>query len=129
MSKKLHWLDRGIAKEGPYLILCLSGKEQHAVTRKLKQNKQAFPKSGAVCKLFSNTKHNDCCVVVSVAHSAQTKELPVVAGLLAHEAVHVWQEYAASIGEHTPGMEQEAYAVQAVFQTLFTEYLERAQCL
>lgn len=42
-------------------------------------------------------------------------------GLLVHEAVHIWQQYCDFYGETTPGREQEAYAVQAVFQELAFE--------
>ena len=53
---------------------------------------------------------------------------PQVVGLIAHEATHVWQQYADHIGESFPGREQEAYAIQWVTQTLYEEYLRRKRC-
>jgi hypothetical protein len=45
-----------------------------------------------------------------------------VIGLLAHEAVHIMQDYFESIGESTPSKEVQAYAVQHYTQLLFHEW-------
>jgi hypothetical protein len=45
-----------------------------------------------------------------------------VAALLVHEAVHVWQLFRESIGEHGPSKEFEAYSIQAISQRLMERY-------
>jgi len=56
----------------------------------------------------------------------KTKGRPVeqIAGLIAHEAVHVAQELWAAIGEHKPGAEAEAYLVQMITQCCLQDALD-----
>ena len=49
------------------------------------------------------------------------------AALLAHEAVHVAQEYFKYIGEDSPGEEQQAYVVQSASQYLIGEHFDWKQ--
>ncbi|WP_088183957.1 hypothetical protein [Sphingobium sp. Z007] len=58
------------------------------------------------------------------------KERPVeqLAGLLAHEAVHVAQALWRSIGERDPGDEAEAYLVQMITQCCMQDALGTGRC-
>lgn len=129
MRTKTRWLDRRIAAPGPCLALCLSEAEFKAAMR-----------SAGVVPINSwiKTAHSDAtthfvtsCAGVStviVCISGWQGRNPIeVAGLLIHEAVHVWQEYCANIGENAPGVEQEAYAIQAISQELMAEFCRRMQ--
>lgn len=127
VRQKINWLDRRIACPGPYLTLCLSQPQFDAVCRKLRI--QPFP--------FIHNDHSDAaahylespkgiCVVVCMRGWRGRNPIEV-AGLLVHEAVHVWQHYASRIGEHQPGAEQEAYAIQAIAQELMAEFARRVE--
>jgi hypothetical protein len=78
---------------------------------------------GACTHHWLNDKQEVVCVVCLNADKCGT---PLeLAGLLVHEAVHVWQEYCESINESKPGREQEAYAIQGIAQELMMEYARR----
>lgn len=116
------WLDRRIARPGPCLALCL--------------DEDAFRQTCVECDLepppWLPTEQSDAAVHLFWVNGRRTavvcmrrwdKHEPVeVAGMLVHEAVHVWQDYADGIGEHVPGREQEAYAIQAIAQELMAEF-------
>lgn len=52
------------------------------------------------------------------------KSLIEVTGVLAHEAVHVFQGVADAIGEREPSAEFEAYSIQAIYQDLVWAWWE-----
>lgn len=123
---KTKWLDRRIAKPGPYLALCLSQQEFDAAIFHLKlKERPDFVNAGAdaTTHIMTNPDSNTVCVVCLKNHE---KHNPVeVAGMLVHEAVHVWQTYADDMGERHPGREQEAYAIQSISQELMAEFARR----
>ena len=123
---KPKWLSRRVAAPGPYLMLVLSQEEFDAALRHCKvRDGRPFVNVGAhaTTHILVNG-HGDSVCVVGLS-GARGRDPIEVAGLLVHEAVHVWQCYCSAIGEGRPGDEQEAYAVQAIAQELMAEYARR----
>lgn len=123
---KLTWLDRRIARPGPYLTLCLSEAEFDAVLKHCNvRDRPRFVSQGADATTHQMSNDRGETVSVICLADCEGRNPVEVAGLLVHEAVHVWQEYADQIGESSPGREQEAYAVQAIAQELMAEFARR----
>lgn len=129
MSKRQYkWLDRRVAKLGPFLTLCLSQEELSSALRGMTKEHVEFPASGAICTTLRHSKTDELCAIVSVSKASQEGCNAIeMAGLLVHEAVHVWQEHAKWLGEQNPATEQEAYAIQGISQELMAEYARRLE--
>lgn len=121
------WLDRRIACPGPYLALCLTQAQFDVVCKRLRIPPMPYIKndySNATAHYISASRG---LTVVVCLRDFEGRNPIEVAGLLVHEAVHVWQEYASRIGEDHPGREQEAYAVQAISQELMAEFARQME--
>ncbi len=121
------WLDRRIALPGPYLALVLSEAEFILAAKFLGVSEPGpwlrTDHSDATAHTFTHPgKANSVVVALQVNEGWNAIE---IAGLLVHEAVHIWQRYAEDMGEHRPGDEQEAYAIQTIAQELMSEYARR----
>ena len=124
---KVRWLDRRIAAPGPHLALVLSETEFKAAMKHLKvEGASHWLNSGADATTHCFVSEGKRCCVVSLGDTSQRNGVEI-AGLLVHEAVHVWQHYCAMIGETNPGFEQEAYGIQAIAQELLAEYARRIE--
>ena len=124
---KTNWLDRRIAAPGPYLCLCLSQEEFNAVLKwcNIKERIDWLQTDHCHARVHFMTNQNGQ-QAAAVCLSSWLDRNPIeIAGLLVHEAVHIWQEYAEWIGEKTPGKEQEAYAIQSIAQELLAEFAKR----
>lgn len=122
----MKWLDRRIAKAGPYLTLCLTEGEFDKVLKRLKAPSRpswVSPGANATVHHFYHLQ-NGLCVAVCM-DGWQGRDPIEVAGLLIHEAVHIWQAYCDDINERQPGAEQEAYAIQSIAQELLAEFARR----
>lgn len=127
MAKKIKWLDRRIACPGPYLALSLNQAEFDVAMRHCRQPAGTSYTRGRAARVhFLSNDSGDLVAVVALG-DVSGRSAVEIAGLLVHEAVHVWQEYCDVIGERNPGREQEAYAVQAIAQELMAEYARRTE--
>ena len=121
------WLDRRVAAPGPYLTLVTSQDEFDAVLRHFKMPLGtpylSSARADATAHFFDNQR-GDSVAVVALGDTTGRSGVEV-AGLLVHEAVHIWQTHRENIGETHPGREQEAYAVQSIAQELMAEYARR----
>lgn len=120
------WLDRLVAPLGPHLTLCLTEAEFKAALKHLKAKDEASWTTngyGGRTHTYVNDEGRISCVVCISDYKGRK---PVeVAGLLVHEAVHVWQEYLTFINEKHPSSEQEAYGIQFIAQNLMAEFARR----
>ena len=124
---KLTWLDRRVAAPGPYLTLVTSQDEFDAALRHFKMQPGtpylSSARADATVHFFDN-RRGDSVAVVALGDTTGRSSVEI-AGLLVHEAVHIWQTHCENIGETHPGREQEAYAVQGIAQELMAEYARR----
>jgi len=124
-NHRIQWLDRRIAAPGPDLTLCLNEPQFRKACAQIKVQPPPFilnDWSHATAHYFES---NQGLTVIVCMRDWLARSPVEVAGLLVHEAVHVWQEYAARIGEHHPGREQEAYAIQAISQELLQSFADQ----
>ena len=63
-------------------------------------------------------------LIVTLGPQAKAAGDVDVAGLLCHEATHVWQAVRDNMGEKSPSSEFEAYSMQAIFQGVYQDYLD-----
>ena len=124
---KTDWRDRRIAAPGPYLCLCLDEPTFHAALDDCGlKDRPIFLATSHAHASTHYAEHWDGGLLCIVTLGPWDGRTPVeVAGLLVHEAVHVWQRYCDRIGERHPGDEQEAYGIQAIAQELMQSFTEQ----
>ena len=121
---KTNWLSREVAAQGPHLVLCLSPKELADACADVGAPPQDWPQSNATTITIDQPGQDPVCIVVLTIGQDEYTGVEI-AGILIHEAVHVWQEYLRSIGENEPSSEMEAYGIQNISYTLMQEFSRR----
>lgn len=124
--KRPKWLLRDLIV-GPYVCLVTSQAECNRAFKDagLKETVPwiASDHSDASVHYFDNPKGEQCYVVAIRLRDGISGIQ--VAGLLTHEAVHIFQGFCERIGEHQPSKEFEAYSIQSISQRLLDAYAER----
>lgn len=125
-KNKPTWLDRRIGAPGPYLCICTSEEEFLAAFKHIKVTPPyhwiSSPQADATVHTC-DVKDNFAAIVCLRDINKESKH--ELYGLLIHESVHIWQRWCDYYGEHTPGIEQEAYAIQSLSQILMSALDEK----
>lgn len=129
---KLNWLNRDLVISPYCFTLCTSEKLFAKALKHLRIPKKDRPEfvlnwhSNGTAHYFENRANQTKSAVVCIRGFEGRSPVEIV-GLLAHEAVHIWQEIRDTLGEHAPSREFEAYSIQNIVQQLYAEFLRQTQ--
>lgn len=130
MSKKkrpLAWCDRTLVISPVYYGLSMSERDFVRRLKHLGVPREDWPPfTGADAHAATHffEKSNQVVAVVTLGSLWKKRTRAQAVALLAHEAVHVWQEIRKQLGEIAPSSEFEAYAVQNIVQSLVEAFEE-----
>lgn len=119
------WALRTLVTSPYYYGLCTSAKQFNAELKYLgipKRNRPVFipkGKSGAVH--YFESAPGGACAIVCLGNTKGRSGVEI-AGLLVHEAVHIWQWFREGLNEKSPSIEFEAYSIQAISVQLMHLY-------
>jgi hypothetical protein len=129
-QKGLEWLDRSLLTSPYHYALCLSEKEFTKELDRLNVSKKnrgdwiKTPQANATLHFLEQNGDVGLSAIVCLKKKRGIEREQIYA-ILVHEAVHLWRAVKDYIGEHTPGVEEEAYAVQRIAQSLMYSYKEQ----
>lgn len=131
---KVEWCDRLLTRCAYCYTLYLTEEDYFAELDKLgvKQgDRSPFSKTAwasATVNFYEPPvcKNSDDPVALVCMRGYEGHDPIVVAGLLVHEAVHIWQAHARNIGSFNDhGDEEEAYAIQRIAQALMWSFIDQ----
>lgn len=124
------YVNRTLMTSPMNIALCLSEESFRKEMRRLKVERALWPEflitgANATAHFFLQ---DDAQEIVIVCLKPETdRPFIEIAGILVHEAVHIWQSIRQSIGESEPSKEFEAYAIQNISQSLMNTYQRLTQ--
>ncbi len=124
--KKLAWCDRVLIVAGLYYTVCTSPKyfkqalDYLGIPEADRPDFISKEQSNGTCWEFTRAGEKPCKVVC--IRGWEGRDSIEVAGLLVHEAVHIFQGACEYINERNPSAEFEAYSIQTIAQELMVEF-------
>jgi len=120
-ANRVVWIDRGW--QPVYIGFCPSEKAWKHAMKRMGMPNEPYPTTDG--RVTSFMREGKCSCIMTLGDGCEKRVNPVqIAAVIAHEAVHVKQEICRHIGEESPSIEFEAYAVQAIFQGLYQAWLD-----
>lgn len=120
---KPQWLNRSLIV-GPYLTLCTREEQFREILQHLGVKKHVeyhgSDNAEGTAHYLTNEDGKLCCVVTFSGFEG--RDGVEVAGLLIHEAVHIFERFCQDIGEVQPSSEFKAYSIQCIAQELMAEF-------
>lgn len=110
--------------------LCVTEEEFHSTLKAMDVDRHRWPEffgsrvADATTHFFE--KDGKTRAVVTIKNIPALR-LEVIYALLAHEAMHIWQEIRTITGEKAPSSEYEAYAVQGICLDLFCWFRDKTK--
>lgn len=120
------WCDQALIIAPVDYGLCASEAVFHRELRKMGVPKADWPRfvrnewSNATAHTFANDNGRLSVLVCIGDVSGRTGV--EIAGLIVHEATHIWQQMRKRIGERKPSHEFEAYSIQCISQRLMESF-------
>lgn len=105
----------------PYVYLCGSDEEGEEVIKGLGLKEWDRYPAPAYTVMFEPEEDGDRPVSVVIMDAERTGDSDQTVALMAHEAVHVAQQWCEIMGEKDPGDETFAYMVQSVMLSLLEQ--------
>lgn len=126
-TKRAIWCSRMMMRS-PYFCLCLDEATFHSELKRLDLSRNEWPNflhtpQAHAAAHFIEHKSGKRAVIVCMG-SREGRTSIEIAGLLIHEAVHIFDDEMDFIGERQPSKEFRAYSIQHLAQELLQAYVD-----
>jgi hypothetical protein len=124
MKAEVVWIDRGWQPVAVGFVPSAKAWEREMKRLRTPKPRPAYPSIanfGGHTQLFENDTTRESVILVTVGNGSERDALEVIMTIV-HESVHVWQFICRVIGENSPGIETEAYAIESISRALIEAY-------
>jgi hypothetical protein len=105
----------------PFEIIACFGEKQYDEALKFKKIKRMripYKKDAFVYAYRKNNTIDFCIIRFKIRPPGRAETV----GIVVHECIHLWQYIKETLGEESPSPEFEAYAMQSLAQSIYSEF-------